>query len=93
MTSSHENGTWECLVLSGHWEVSHHAPPVHVLQVTVVVLAVQVETGWRVVIEEEFPLELRVDLYRSTYERVLGRKSSTDILQSRHFQGWPNEMC
>ena len=90
MTSSHENGTWECLVLSGHWEVSHHAPPVHVLQVTVVVLAVQVETGGRVVVEEEFSLELRVDLYGSTYERMLGRKSSRDILQSQHFQGWPN---
>ena len=46
-----------------------------------VVSLVQVEAGRRVVSKEQFPLELRVDLYLATDQGVPGWEPSASILQ------------
>ena len=69
----------ECLVVSGHREVSRHAVSLHVRQVTAVVLTTQVEAGGGVALalgEEQFSLQLRVDLYPAAHQRMFGRESS-----------------
>ena len=66
----------ECLVVSGHREVPRHAVSLHVRQVAVVVSRVQVEAGRGVVSEEQFSLQLGVDLYLTTDQGGLGREPS-----------------
>ena len=69
----------ECLVVSGHREVPRHAMSLHVRQVTGVVLTTQVEAGGGVAFifaEEQFTLQLRVDLYPAADQGMFGRETS-----------------